>query len=90
MPQALEERVSFLEGRVGGIEDAVRRLETGLERVETRVDHLEITFNQRITALEEKMDRRFELMETQIHRISITIGVGFSILVALITLFKFL
>lgn len=95
-PQALEERVAFVEGELSGLRKTV-------ERIEARVDHLELVMNQRfnqlearITSLEEKfdrrfeaLDRRFEAMETRIHNIFVAIGIGFSVLVALIAIFKF-
>jgi len=86
----LAERVSFLEGRVTGIENEVRSIIDRLDRIEDRINHLEerinnleLVFNQRLTALEEKFDRRFDTVLT-------IIGIGFSIVIALITIFKFI
>jgi len=53
-----------------------------MQALEERLDHLEITFNQRlnelsqrITSLEEKMDRRFESIEKRFYWV---IGLIFS------------
>jgi peptidoglycan hydrolase CwlO-like protein len=58
MPQTLEERVSYLEGKVEGVEEAIRKISADILMLSERIDHLEVTIDNRLNALEERIDRQ--------------------------------
>ena len=59
-----------------------REMREGFERIDAQFEKVDARF--------EKIDARFERMEHRISQIFIFLGVGFTILAALITVFQFL
>ena len=69
----------YLRSHVDGLQ---REMREGFEKIDARFEKIDARF--------EKIDARFERMEHRISQIFIFLGVGFTILAALITVFQFL
>ena len=76
----------YLRSHVDGLQREIRE---GFGKIDAQFEKVDARF-EKVDAQFEKIDARFERMEHRISQIFIFLGVGFTILAALITVFQFL
>jgi tryptophanyl-tRNA synthetase len=80
--QEMDERFEKMDERFEKMDERFEKMDERFEKMDERFEKMDERF--------EKMDERFEKMEHRISMIFSFLGVGFTILAALITLFQFM